>query len=728
MPKAVTTKTPLHDIIVTELGGRIGAGVCGSILAQLGATVIVPEGLHGEGGKTQHRTQLMAGKLSVFLDARAAVDIELLDRLIACSDVVITSSDVDAQLASYEQLSADTKRVVCNVTAFGDSGPLCGKPYSETQIQALSGILDTTGLAGSPPTPIRLPLVEFMTGMYAAIACQAALRVQQRGDGGQFIDMALYDCAFSAMATFLPKLLSGTDGDVGRVGNRHVMAAPWNIYRAKDGWVLVCAASDDQWHRITEVIGRPELAHDPRFLRVGDRLQRADEIDATLQYWIGRNSIACCVETLAAAGIPSGPVAAVDPYPREANLNHRGMIRTLYDPVSGRDVFVPASPLRMIVTPGISPSRIPRPDADRDEVIVLARGCRAPKPSRSKGQAPPLPLAGVRVIEIGHYTTAPLAARHLANLGADVIKVEPPTGEPMRNWAPTKKGIGYFFAFSNSDKRSLALDLETEEGIATLRDLIASSDVLIENLKPGALAKRGFSAAKLLHLNPRLVYCAVSGFGVDGVYPGRAAFDSVIQAMSGIMDLTRAGELPVKTGISCADIIGAEMAVVAVLGALEARDRFGVGQAIDLSMQDCAAWVTMPLWGVARYSPQPTVVRASDGFVVIDVDPEVTLELVADAVTSPHMTRINLVAALAARGQCATPVFSVREMLEANQTRVRRLVFTGQDADGESWPLLASPLGLRGTQPRVCRPIPALNSNSADIHAELSKFHRKASS
>ena len=350
---------------------------------------------------------------------------------------------------------------------------------------------------------------------------------------------------------------------------------------------------------------------------MSDRLQRVDEVDAALQEWVGRNTIVRCLAVLAAARIPSGSVTAVDRYPREVNLDHRGMIRRLRDPASSREVFVPASPLRMTDTPGISPSRIPAPDADRSEVTRLASQSRAPMPIRGSGQAPALPLACVRVIEIGHYTTAPLSARHLANLGADVIKVEPPTGEEMRSWSPAKKGIGYFFAFNNSGKRSLALDLETEEGLTILRDLIARSDVLIENLKPGALAKRGFSADELLRLNPRLVYCAVSGFGADSAYPGRAAFDTVIQAMSGIMDLTRAGEVPVKTGISCADIIGAQMAVAAVLGALEARDRFGVGQVIDLSMQDCTAWVTMPLWGKARTASQPTIVKANDGFVVV---------------------------------------------------------------------------------------------------------------
>ena len=98
-----------------------------------------------------------------------------------------------------------------------------------------------------------------MTGIYAAAACQAALRVLRHGDGGQLIDMALYDCAFSAMATFLPKLLPGAGGDVGRLGNRHALAAPWNIYRAEDGWILVCAVSDDQWYRITGSSVAPSL-------------------------------------------------------------------------------------------------------------------------------------------------------------------------------------------------------------------------------------------------------------------------------------------------------------------------------------------------------------------------------------------------------------------------------------------------------------------------------------
>jgi crotonobetainyl-CoA:carnitine CoA-transferase CaiB-like acyl-CoA transferase len=722
----MSTEAPLTGSVVAELGSRIGAGVCGSVLAQLGATVVVPEAERADEGKQAHRAQFMAGKRSMTYDRGSCSDTLLLERLVDRSDVLILSSDIDRKDPSYWSRYSDHSRVVCDVTAFGRrDSELSGEPYTEAQVQAVSGIIDTTGFAESPPTPIALPIVEFMTGIYAAAACQAALRVRRLGGGGQLIDMALYDCAFGALATFLPKLVSGESGDIARMGNRHSMAAPWNVYKAEDGWVLVCAASDDQWQRITHLIGQPALAKDPRYLRVGDRVQRGAEVDAALQGWVGGRSIARCLEAFVSIGIPSGPVAKVDRYPREANLDHRRMIRTLIDPVSGCDVFVPASPLRMTLTPGLSPGHIPAPDANRSEIMDL---CAAPAVAaasiRRSEERPPMPLEGVRVIEIGHYTTAPLSARHLASLGADVIKVEPPAGEAVRAWSPVKNGTGYFFMCTNSNKRSLTLDLETEDGLAILRDLIACSDVLLENLKPGALAKRGYSAADIQRINPRIVYCAVSGFGADSAYSGRPAFDSVIQAMSGVMDLTRTGDMPVKTGPSSADIIGAEMGVVAVLAALEARERCGAGQYIDLSMQDIAAWVTMLAWNrpCAPYATQ--VLRAQDGFIVIeqddaDVPHALPAHLTQDV--SLCMKRTELCAALSKLGWRTAPILTVRETLESGQTRTRKLIASACDGAGEVWPLLASPLRLERTPPAPGRPMSPLGGDGPAILALLGR-------
>ena len=383
-------------------------------------------------------------------------------------------------------------------------------------------------------------------------------------------------------------------------------------------------------------------------------------------------------------------------------------------------MFVPASPLRMNLTPGMSPDRIPDRDEDREEVVALAQAVPISVSSNSNApRSEALPLEGLRVLEIGHYTTAPLGARHLANLGANVIKIEPPEGEAVRGWPPAKDGTGYFFAFTNADKRTLVLDLETAEGARILTELITRSDILIENLKPGALAKRGFSTEEIARINPRLIYCAVSGFGTDTIYSGRPAYDTVIQAMSGFMDLTRAGDVPVKSGISSADLLGAEMALVAILAALEARDQIGLGQAIDLSMQDVASWLTMPLWNGDDTAPRPTVLLASDGFVMVEDDGQVGSQSAITPERASVMTREELTAVLCGAGRRAAPVLSAAEMLASEQTRSRGLVFHAKDAGGEEWPLLSSPLRLKGTPPVVRRPMGPLGSDGPQILAEL---------
>lgn len=710
---------PLDGIVVIELGSRIGAGVCGSLLAQLGATVIVAEQLGSTEGKLRYRAQMLAGKMSVVLNETKA-DAELLNKLVTRCDVLILSSDVypAGHPGAWPQSAS---RVECDVTAFGDSGPMAGKNFSDAQIQALSGIVDTTGMPDAGPTPIRLPVVEFMTGVYAAAACLAALRVRKYGGGGQSIDMTLYDCAFASMATFFPRLLDGSGAKVGRVGNRHSMASPWNVYRAIDGWVLVCAASDMQWRRICSITEHLELAEDPRYRNVADRVALHNDVDAIVQEWVARHTIDRCVSVLGGAGIPCGPITKVDDYPREANLDHREAIRKLRDS-NGAELFVPASPLRMSGTPGISPNHIPAPDADRAAIVKLAAR-DSPNISNAGASAEKrLPLAGLRVIEIGHYTTAPLSARHLANLGADVVKIEPIEGEAVRSWAPAMKGTGYFFTYTNSDKRSVTLDLETPDGIGILKDMIKRADVLVENLKPGALAKRGCSTEEIAKLNPGLIYCAISGFGADTIYAGRPAYDTVIQAMSGFMDLTRADGVPVKSGISYADLMGAEVAVVAILGALEAKDRTGLGQVIDLSMQDVGSWLTLPLWNGDQSAPEPKIISAKDGYVLVEIDSAPQIGASPNKILPEQargMTRAELAAALANAGERAAPILTATETLQAEQTRARALVFYTTDDEGDQWPMLASPLRLKGTPPVVGRPMAKLGADGPAVLAEF---------
>lgn len=683
-------RAPLEGVRVLEAGARIGASVAGSLLAQLGATVVFVEAAETGGfaqPKWGWRDQFAAGKQSL---VTGTADAGLVAQLAAKSDVILLSSDVDAlAFGPAALMQPPPSAIVCDVTAFGSSGPLAGKPATDAEIQAMAGVMDATGVPDGPPMALALPLIEQLAGVYAAAGVLAALRQRRESGAAPPIEIALYDVAFSAMTSFLAPALSEPERDQpSRVGNRHTMAAPWNVYRAQDGWVLLCAGNDDQWAKLCELIGQQEQGQFPHLARNADRVAHADEVDALVQAWIEQRSIAQCVARLSTLGIPCGPVTPLDGFPREANLEHRGMILQAETP-DGRGIALPASALRMSASPGISLLRVPARDADRAAIVAASRGPASPAPAKPAATAGGrLPLAGLRVVEIGHYTTAPVATRLLAALGAEVIKVEPPEGEAVRRWPPARNGQGIFFTFQNADKRSLALDMASAEGAATLKRLVGTADVVVENLRPGALARKGFGPSDLLALNPRLVYCSISGFGADSLYEGRPAFDTVIQAMSGMMAITRIGDMPLKTGPSLADVMGAAFGMVAILGALQHRESSGRGQAIDLSMQDICAWATQTGWnGAATAVPGTEVVRRGEQFFL-------------------HVP-----------GSQDVPVMSTREVVRQPQTQARGL-WAWAPANDTEYPVLASPVRIGGGAP-VPRPGPALGNDNESILREL---------
>ncbi|MCV3242681.1 CaiB/BaiF CoA transferase family protein [Mesorhizobium sp. ZC-5] len=712
----------LDGVVVTEIGSRTGASLCGSLLAQLGATVIFVELPNADSGsgKARHRSQLAAGKLSLLLRDDAH-DRRLLEAALLRSDIVLTSSDADPSPLHVEPPSAPGN-VVCDLTAFGASGPMSGQPFSELQIQALSGIMDTTGFPDGPPIPNAVPIADVLAGTYCTTAVLAAHRVRRLQGVGQAIDMALFDCAFSALGSFLSSVLTTEEGTKSRLGNRHPTVAPWNLYRSSDGWVLICAGNLGQWERLCALMGRPDLS--ATFISQAQRIEHIVEIDQLIEAWTQRQTTAESVRLLIDATVACGPIAPIETFPREENLDYRRMVHEIEDTDSSRKVFVPGSPLRMNVSNGVAPTRIPKPDEDRDRIEHLF-SVRSSLPSVPWSSKPRRPLEGVRIIEIGQYTTAPLCARQLAHLGAEVIKVEQPGGDESRTWVPHLNGRSVSFRLNNADKRSLVLDLRSPFGISALRKLLGTADILVENLKPGTLRKFGLSPEAILELNPRLVYCSITGFGADSLYARRPAFDMVIQAMSGFMSAVSAGPVPLKSGISTADTMGAEMAMTAVLGALEFRDRTGMGQYIDLSMQDICAWLTQTAWnGAGAVQPPSALIACTDGYVLLSpgetagqtvprqtIDPQLADEMNV-------LSRTEATSRLAALGMDAVPVLSVRESSLLPQTKHRRLWFTMAEA-GVEWPLLSSPIRLTGTPPRISHLAPAVDADGDSILREL---------
>jgi crotonobetainyl-CoA:carnitine CoA-transferase CaiB-like acyl-CoA transferase len=195
------------------------------------------------------------------------------------------------------------------------------------------------------------------------------------------------------------------------------------------------------------------------------------------------------------------------------------------------------------------------------------------------------PLTGIRVVDLTRVLSGPFATMLLADMGADVVKVETPQGDPVRSQGDLSNGLSWYFASFNRNKRSIVLDLRTDAGKAVLERLLATADVLVENFRPGVLGEMGFTEARLKELNPGLVVASINGYGSTGPYVDRPAFDFIAQAMSGFMATTGApGGDPMRAAPPITDLIAGLYCAFGIVNALRARDLTGRGQRVEAAM------------------------------------------------------------------------------------------------------------------------------------------------
>ncbi|MCL4765353.1 MAG: CoA transferase [Hyphomicrobiaceae bacterium] len=289
----------------------------------------------------------------------------------------------------------------------------------------------------------------------------------------------------------------------------------------------------------------------------------------------------------------------------------------------------------------------------------------------------PAPLSHIRVLDLSRVLAGPWAAQFLADMGAEVIKIERPRdGDDTRGWGPpfalqpseADPGISAYFACTNRGKRSVTVDIAHPRGQEVIRALAAQSDVLIENFKVGGLAKYGLDHASLAPVNPRLVYCSITGFGQTGPYAPRAGYDFLVQAMGGLMSVTgepdgAPGGGPVKVGVAISDQIAGMNALAAILTALLKRERTGEGEYIDVALLDSTVSALInqaSTYLVAGTVPKrmgnahPTVVpyqafRTADGHIVLAVGNDGQFQRFCAAAGLEHLAADELYRTNAAR-------------------------------------------------------------------------------
>ncbi len=254
-------------------------------------------------------------------------------------------------------------------------------------------------------------------------------------------------------------------------------------------------------------------------------------------------------------------------------------------------------------------------------------------------------LAGLQVLDFTIVMSGPMCTRMLADAGADVIKIEPPEGDVVRQRAPVRGGISTYYASMNCGKRSVVLDLSTEEGKALARQLAAQADVVVENFRPGVMKRLGLDYATLVQDNPRLVYASISGFGQTGPRAGTPAYAPVIHAASGYEVATSAYQhdqsRPLNNGIFLADVLGASYAFGAIQLALYERERSGRGQHIDVSLMDSVLGMLIYEMQAAQFPPDRPrqvyePVRSADGWVMVAAVTPRNQEVLFDVIGHPE--------------------------------------------------------------------------------------------
>jgi itaconate CoA-transferase len=223
------------------------------------------------------------------------------------------------------------------------------------------------------------------------------------------------------------------------------------------------------------------------------------------------------------------------------------------------------------------------------------------------------PLDGITVVSLEHAIAAPFCTRQLADLGARVIKIERPgAGDFARGYDERVRGLSSHFVWTNRSKESLAIDVKGDEGQVVLERLLAKADVLVQNLAPGAADRLGLSRAALAGRFPRLIVCNISGYGPDGPYRDRKAYDLLIQSEAGLLSVSGTAAEPSKTGCSIADIAAGMYAYSAIMAALLGREKTGMGSNIDISMLECMTeWMSYPLYYAFEGAPPPPRVGAA---------------------------------------------------------------------------------------------------------------------
>ena len=585
---------------VVDLSSEIAGPYCTKMLVDAGADVIKVEAPCGDplrhwtasgariapgedGALFQH---LNASKRSTVADLETEAGRQLVLDLAATADVVVES--FAAGTLAHFGLALDALRArnaalsLVSISPWGGTGPWAHRPATEFTLQAATGSTAHRGRRDRVPVSAGGRLGECIAGTFAAVGAVCAWLSARNTGKGQHVDVSMFEAMLLSLTYYFDLSSQWREGPLPRG-----VEIP-SIEPAKDGWVGFCTVTGQQWKDFCVLIERPELGEDARYLNGWDRSAQLAFMQQMIHPWTRQHTVDEIIERASALRIPVAPIG------NGQNLPHMDHFVARHVFATGPGGFVrPRPPYQLERTPPRPFGHAPKLGEHTEEImrelrqvfpLLTKEGARgrfeAPLPSRDsllrkegKGDgASALPLAGLRIIDLTTFWAGPFAAGFLADMGADVLKVESiqrPDGmrfagavakEQMWEWSAV-------FAGANSGKRDITLNLTTEEGLALLKRLVRRADVVMDNFSVRVLEHFGLTWDAVHALNPRVLMLRMPAFGLDGPWRDRTGFAMTVEQVSGMAWITGHEDTPLVVRGAC-DPVGGMNAVFALLLAL----------------------------------------------------------------------------------------------------------------------------------------------------------------
>jgi len=593
----------LTGIRIVELAESVAGEYCGKLLADFGAEVIKIERpdqgsptramapIIGDDGGPE-RSALFAylntNKRSVVLDVAGAARLEKLHDIIATADAVI--DDHTPPWAEIPRRHPDV--VFCSITPYGDAAP------AEFQNAKSFNIFHSSGWGyhtPSHPDPAKPPLkgpgrflTDYEAGLDAALCVAASLFFHLHTGRGEFIDLSQHAVLASRADSVLGRFITG---EVAPENTRedYDQQGPASFFACSDGFVYLYMTSRNHWVGLKKLMGQPEWldAFDDDWLEFSVTPDKVATFQRGFAAWVADLTKDAAAEEAQRLGVPLVPVKSAADLKNSPQYRHRGFFHDVTHPVLGTAAY-PGVPYLMSASPARITSAAPALGQHTAEVCTetprpaaTAKSAQRKPPKRSRGG----PLEGVRVVELTKVWAGPYTGKLLAFLGAEVIKVES-SGNPdeMRAYGGTDINHAPYFLSINAEVLSVELDLKSEADTDRLRDLIAHSDIVINNLRPGAMERLGLGYQQLTSIKPDIISVSIKMWGNDGPLGYQTGYAPCFAALAGIASLVGyPGGPPLGTSIRYGDSTVGAAAAFAAIAALLHRDLTGEGQFIDLS-------------------------------------------------------------------------------------------------------------------------------------------------